>query len=63
MIKEIKRLIIDVAKAIILLCFKTIPDVSLLGIADIINIPIKGINNNDTSNILKKKKHNEHSSR
>ena len=55
MIKEIKRLIIDVAKAIILLCFKTIPDVSLLGIADIINIPIKGINNNDTSNILKKK--------
>lgn len=62
MIKEIKRLIIDVVKAITLLCFNTVPDASLLGMAEIINIPIKGINNKDISNIKNNSNNNEHSS-
>ena len=50
--KEIKRLAVDVVNAIILLCVKFKTEVLSLGIADIINIPIKGTNNNKVSNIL-----------
>ena len=50
-IKEIKKLKVDVVSAITLLCFRFKGDLLLSGIADIINIPARGINNNDISNI------------
>ena len=53
-IKEIKRLDIDVVSAIVLVCFNTKADWLLPGMADMINIPIKGINNNEKSIIYYK---------
>ena len=55
--KETKRLISDVTKAIyfIRLIFK-LGDLSAL-VADIVNIPIRGINNNKVKDIAKEKRH------
>lgn len=52
-IKEIKRLIIDVVNAIILLYFRLEMDLLSWGIADMTNIPVRGINNNEISIIVR----------
>jgi len=52
-IREINKLKMDVDNAITLLCFRAKIDLLFPGIADIINIPIKGINNKDISNMIK----------
>lgn len=53
-ISEINKLNVDVANATILLCLNTVVDLLLSDIADMINIPVKGTNNNDISNIRNK---------